>query len=226
MSKTGPKKKPAIDRFWSMVEKQDGGCWLWGGPRFGNKYGQISLDDGGATTAHRFSWVAHSGVIPRGKFICHKCDVRNCVNPEHLYVGDHEDNMQDARERGRFALRKTGQQFKLVKRGELPRGRILTREQADRMRQEYAAKKYTQTQLAVRFGVSQGLVSKTVRAQVHVNAVVTGEKRKGHYRRKLPIDGAAQIVGLYRSGAFTQKALAAKFGVDQTYVSALVKRAS
>ena len=225
MAKSGPKSKPAIDRFWQMIEKQPSGCWLWGGPKFGNKYGQLLVSEKEVTTAHRFSWRVHKGEIPRGKYICHKCDVRNCVNPDHIYVGDHEDNTQDSVSRGLYKVSKSRRRFKLVRRGELPKNRILTREQAEQIRKDYAAKKFNQAQLAARYGVSQPLISKTILLAIHEGAVITGQKRKGHFRRKLAVGAAEEIVKMYLGGGFTQKQLAEQFGCDQTYVSALVKRA-
>src|SRR6185436_17866061 len=97
--KSGPKPLPADQRFWRRVEKIDGGCWLWCGQRFPNRYAQMLTDERFNTTAHRFSYLLHGGEIPAGMFICHRCDVRNCVNPAHLYVGTHEDNNRDRVER-------------------------------------------------------------------------------------------------------------------------------
>ena len=85
------------------------GCWIWEGALFRQSgYGQICNKalDKSPTTAHRASWQIHNGPIPEGKMVLHKCDVRRCVNPEHLYVGDNADNMKDRSERGRVHQRR------------------------------------------------------------------------------------------------------------------------
>ena len=89
-------------RFWKYVNKTDH-CWLWiGGLR--NGYGIINEGGkfGNAKYAHRISWQIHNGVIPDGMDILHRCDNPPCVNPKHLFVGTHQDNMRDAKIKGRF----------------------------------------------------------------------------------------------------------------------------
>ena len=94
-----------INRFWSYVEKTDG-CWLWTGGCFQNvcksKYGQFSVNRH-PVKAHRFSWELHNGSIPEGMHVLHRCDVGNCVNPDHLWLGTHQDNMDDMMRKGRRA---------------------------------------------------------------------------------------------------------------------------
>lgn len=92
------------EQFWSRVEKTEDGCWLWMGARtrdpYGNpSYGQLKYGDR-IMVAHRVSWMITHGYDSAVK-VLHKCDVTNCVNPEHLFEGTQADNMQDRKAKGR-----------------------------------------------------------------------------------------------------------------------------
>ena len=91
-----------MTRFWSKVQKTDG-CWLWTGSR--NRtwaYGRFRSGPGRRSVlAHRFAWELVHGPIPGGLFVCHHCDNPSCVNPEHLFLGTHTDNMRDMVNKGR-----------------------------------------------------------------------------------------------------------------------------
>lgn len=75
-------------------------CWEWMGTKNPNGYGRFSSRYF-STQAHRASWEIFVGPIPDGLFICHKCDNKSCVNPEHLFLGTQHDNMQDMAQKGR-----------------------------------------------------------------------------------------------------------------------------
>lgn len=75
------------------------GCWLWIGATVTCGYGIWVAH--GERNAHRGSWVMHNGPIPKGMHVLHKCDNPGCVNPDHLRLGTHQDNMRDLREKGR-----------------------------------------------------------------------------------------------------------------------------
>src|SRR6516162_3348365 len=90
-----------IDRFFTI----DDGCWLWFGPKQRLGYGQLMIKSK-MFKAHRLMWEYMNGPIPDGLFVCHHCDVRNCVRPSHLFLGDQFDNMQHASNKGKFEARK------------------------------------------------------------------------------------------------------------------------
>jgi hypothetical protein len=96
--------RPVAERFWRYVEKTDG-CWLWTGCLNRTGYGVITVRAGLHIEAHRLSWEIHRGPIPEGLEVCHHCpagDRPNCVNPDHLWLGTHEDNMRDRSTKGRW----------------------------------------------------------------------------------------------------------------------------
>ena len=93
-------------RFWSKVEKTNT-CWLWTGATSAG-YGQFKHAEMNATASvHRLAYLSLRGQIPAGQRVLHRCDVPNCVNPEHLFLGTQRDNMRDCsakgRARGRFS---------------------------------------------------------------------------------------------------------------------------
>lgn len=84
--------------FTKYVKKSNNGCWLWEGPVNHAGYGRLEND-----RAHRISFRLFVGEIPDGLCVLHKCDVRLCVNPEHLFLGTLADNMIDRTVKGKSA---------------------------------------------------------------------------------------------------------------------------
>lgn len=113
------KKRNPLDRFWAKVEKTPT-CWLWTGAiqkadRLGHGgYGQFRLDDK-TVGAHVFAYENLVGPT-NGKQVLHHCDVRHCVYPSHLFLGDNQANTDDAVSKGRHPRGETNGRHKLTEK--------------------------------------------------------------------------------------------------------------
>lgn len=94
--------KPIEERLIRKIELTPDGCWRWTGVHNQFGYGMIRMD-GKLQGVHRISWETFRGPVPDGLEIAHKCDVRDCINPEHLFAATHLENMVDMCEKGRHA---------------------------------------------------------------------------------------------------------------------------
>jgi len=155
-------------RFQRFVSPEPNtGCWLWAGADDQRRgYGRFGLgSEHQVVAAHRFAWEAANGPVPPGLFVCHRCDLPACVNPDHLFVGSHDDNMRDmvAKDRARFG----------VNRGEANGFAILTEVQVQEIRRRYSPGRPQGAvqqpgsikALAREFGVSPRAIQRVVRGQ-------------------------------------------------------------
>lgn len=90
-------------------------CWLWTACTGTTGYGQIGVSAGRPARAHRVAWELHRGPIPEGLCVLHRCDVRHCVNPDHLFLGTQMDNIADREAKGRGQRGATNSRAQLTK---------------------------------------------------------------------------------------------------------------
>lgn len=145
------------------------GCHIWMGSCMANGYGQIGYR-GKNAAAHRVSWLLQRGPIPEGMSVLHRCDIRCCVNPEHLFLGTALDNVRDMVSKGRQRMDGVrGEQNPMrLYQGILSGGRHgmarLTENDVSEIRRRYADGE-TQKRLADAFGVNQTHISRIVRRE-------------------------------------------------------------
>jgi hypothetical protein len=84
------------------IPEPNNGCWLWTSFYDPQGYGRIQYR-GECCKAPRLSYEAFKGPIPKGLHVLHTCDVRACVNPEHLWLGTNQDNINDKMRKGRYS---------------------------------------------------------------------------------------------------------------------------
>ena len=167
-----------LERFWSKVDKTDDlSCWNWTASKYHFGHGALYFR-GRSQPAHRISWWIHHGEIPDGCEVCHYCDNPPCVNPGHLYVATHSQNVKDMHIRGRGVyfsgdnhwMRKhpewiaTGDRHPLRKRPELAaRGELngnskLSNRSVRDIRLLYCRQDVTSTELASAYGLDKSTV--------------------------------------------------------------------
>lgn len=92
------------------IPEPNSGCWIWLGATWRSRGGIRGrfFSSGAWKLAHRSAYEILVGAIPAGLLVCHRCDTPLCVNPDHLWLGTHNDNMADMAAKGRRATGRTG----------------------------------------------------------------------------------------------------------------------
>lgn len=137
-------KTPLIERFEKKIELIPfTTCWIWTGNIKDNGYGQLIVNKK-MKLAHRVSYELYKTTIPDKMEVCHSCDNRVCVNPSHLWLGTHRDNMKDMSLKGRTSGAKGIKHYSAK----------LTEEQVREIRDKYNIFKIKLSVLAKEYGVS------------------------------------------------------------------------
>lgn len=151
-------RRSLAERFWDKVDKKSSSeCWNWTAAKNENGYGIIGKGGRkeGVMRAHILSWeIENSRKLPAGMVICHRCDNRACVNPNHLFADTQKVNMQDCSAKGRI---KNGDQ-----RGENNGSAKLSARQVRSIKKSFVPHRMTRKMLAQRYGVSESAIKKIV----------------------------------------------------------------
>jgi DNA-binding XRE family transcriptional regulator len=179
------------------------GCWMWIAGASSEGYGVMLFE--GEKKAHRVSWIIHNGSIPTGLHVLHKCDTPACVNPKHLFLGTHQDNMADLRCKGRARGAV----------GEANHGAVLNKEQVLKIMTDSR----TEDALAAAYGVSRETVNniRNGRSWKHLFTVELKAARQATRSRRLSETERLSIAVDPR----TQVVIAKEYGVTQGFVSAI-----
>jgi hypothetical protein len=150
--KTGPKPRDLAERFWEKVDRTGGpaACWPWLAATDSHGRGQFNVH-GKPQKAPRVAYALTYNE-PGALFVCHHCDNGLCCNPAHLFLGTHQDNMDDMVSKGRGAKGITSGLSKL------------TDDAVRSMRAEHYNEKQTVRAIAARYGVSLMTAHSAIRA--------------------------------------------------------------
>jgi len=151
-------KDKASEKLMKRVVKSANGCWEWQGGKSGG-YGHIVFKGRETWLCHRLAWFLANGDIPKGKFVCHRCDNPSCCNPEHLFLGSSVENTTDRHDKRRDA---TGEQNGSSK---------LSDSQVDEIRKRYDGQYGRLKQLAQEYNVSSDQIRNIIRGRQRMSKV-------------------------------------------------------
>lgn len=159
---TGKSHTKSLDAFWSKVAitADDNQCWLWQGSVNRHGYGAHRVDRK-RLSCHRIAWMYPNYIIPEGMFVCHSCDNPSCCNPKHLWIGTHQDNMNDMKKKKRQSfVRAQGENHGL---------HTLTNEQVANIRWSFEQGKVSIGELSEEYLCSKEHIRKIVKNETRKN---------------------------------------------------------
>lgn len=221
-----------IERFESQIDKKNNNeCWLWIG-EIADHGGGILRIGGQILSAYRLSYEIYTGEITNDLCVCHSCDIRACVNPNHLWLGTHAENMADAAKKNRMHPGEQSAQSKLKN------------EQVIEIINLYKTGSYSQQQLGKMFGVEHTQIHQIITGKSWKHLDIDRSFRKGrgssgdkngtrlhpetvkrgedHPSTKLSDAIIAQIRSL--NDQLTQRELAKQFNISQSQIGRILRK--
>jgi hypothetical protein len=159
-------------RFWSKAEltANPDKCWIWNGTIEKNGYGNVSIS-GIDYKAHRVAFVSANKKQPGLLMVCHSCDNRRCVNPNHLFLGTAEDNMIDMVKKGRacdgtWLINHLKKNPHKRPRGSSNKNSKLTESVVLIIRKEGVANCESYSHLSKKYSISESTVRRVIKRQI------------------------------------------------------------
>lgn len=138
------------------------GCFIWYGAKQKNGYGHRNVN-GKTKLVHRISYEETFGPIPKGMLVCHSCDNRLCINPQHLFLGTHKDNTNDMMRKGRGSWGHT--------KGERNAKTILKDSEVRNIYRLFKSNKFTRFELSKKFNASWNTINRIVSGLTRTSAL-------------------------------------------------------
>ena len=189
--------------FWDRVNiKEPDQCWEWLGPKI-NGYESDSYGTSGGKAAHRVSYIMTYGEIPEDKIVRHKCDLKSCVNPNHLELGTYKDNAQD-----RYRNAENNKLFKL------------NEDQVNEIR-KLRQDGIKVVDIAKIYKISTSSVYDIIKRRSW-NHLEEEYNNINQTRATIPFKTIQKARELYESGSYSQTKIAELYGIDCRYISQLL----
>lgn len=208
-----------IERIKNRVKVNECGCWIWQGSKSGDGYGLIEMPQRHTRRVHRVMYEAAVGTLLPGMFVCHRCDVPLCVNPDHLFLGTPKDNSHDMVLKGRSS------------RGEKASTSVLSEADVPEIVQRYKNGESGKS-IAASYGIQRNTVLKILRGETwahvereSVTLKSPQSKGSGNPGAKLNESDVAEIRRLLATGV-SQSKIGREFGVSQSAISFINRRKS
>lgn len=184
-------------------------CWICSYSPLKNGYVSLSWNENGSIQrgyAHRMSFEIHNGPIPNGFLVCHRCDVRNCINPDHLFTGTHKDNAQDKVRKGRSNTARGESSAKSkIKESDVLKIRSLSKNG------------FTDLEIAGMYGISDNQVSNIALGLSWRH--VGGPVRQPKSPAKLSVKSVSEIKNQIKLGLINQREASVFYGVNPSTIS-------
>lgn len=185
------------ERVKKYINLDESGCWLWTGAKTKRGYGGFLRGKQGKQTyyyAHRFMYELANGPITNGLFCCHHCDVRNCVNPDHMFLGTTQDNTRD-----------------MIAKGRYKHPHPMSEETKDAIRADYASNRYNQNQIRKKYHTSDS----------RIKEIIEGYPGSWYIYKYQP-EFIREIKELYRDNNFTYNEIASMYGLSFNMVRRII----